>query len=234
MLKDKKRISNIPTVLWGDKSDKLIIAVHGNMSNKEDVPITMLAEHATKLGYQLLSFDLPEHGERQTEATLCKVQNCVSDLTTIMEHCQKEWNDISLFAVSMGAYFSLIAYRDIPLSKVWFLSPVVNMELLIDNMMKWFSVTEEQLKKEQTIPTPIGQTLYWDYYTYVKEHPVTKWDNTTYILYGTKDDTSDFGAVSDFTTRFACDLKVIEGAEHYFHTPEQLTELDKWYNEVVI
>lgn len=65
MLKDNFKISNIPAVLWGAKSEKIFIAVHGNMSNKEDAVIQILAEEANQKGYQVLSFDLPEHGERK-------------------------------------------------------------------------------------------------------------------------------------------------------------------------
>lgn len=46
MLKNNFKISNIPAVLWGDKSEKIFIAVHGNMSNKEDAVIQILAEEA--------------------------------------------------------------------------------------------------------------------------------------------------------------------------------------------
>ena len=69
-------INKIPSILWGEKSNKVFIAVHGNMSNKEDSVIKILAELVVANGYQLLSFDLPEHGERKTDTTyLCKVQN---------------------------------------------------------------------------------------------------------------------------------------------------------------
>ncbi|OON43356.1 alpha/beta hydrolase, partial [Bacillus anthracis] len=74
MLKDNFNISNIPAVLWGDRSEKVFIAVHGNMSNKEDTVIQKLAEEANQKGYQVLSFDLPEHGERTNDNTPCKVQ----------------------------------------------------------------------------------------------------------------------------------------------------------------
>ena len=51
MIKYKFKINNIPAVLWGEKSEKLFIAVHGNMSNKEDTVIEILAEEAVKKGY---------------------------------------------------------------------------------------------------------------------------------------------------------------------------------------
>lgn len=41
---DRINISNIPSIIWGEKSNRVFIAVHGNMSNKEDEVIKILAE----------------------------------------------------------------------------------------------------------------------------------------------------------------------------------------------
>ena len=41
-------INNIPSIIWGEKSNKVFIAVHGNMSNKEDEVIKILAEKLQK------------------------------------------------------------------------------------------------------------------------------------------------------------------------------------------
>ena len=231
MLKEKFEIDDIPAVLWGETGSKLILAVHGNMSNKEDVPIEMVAKHATEKGYQVLSFDLPEHGDRKDGQVPCKVQFCVQDLQKVMDYAGDRWSDISLFANSMGAYFSMLTYSEKPLKRVWFLSPIVDMLKIIENMMMWFQVSEERLEKEQTIATPIGQNLYWDYYTYVKEHPIVKWDIETHILYGSKDDLCDLETISGFAEKFSCDLRVIQDAEHFFHTAEQLEALDQWLQE---
>lgn len=233
MNKEIFKINNIPAILWGEKSAKLIIAVHGNMSNKADVPIEMLANVATNRGYQVLSFDLPEHGDRKDENTLCKVVPCVNDLTEVIKYAKSKWQNISLFANSIGAYFSLLAYKNEDLQHVWFLSPVVDMNRLISNMMMWFNVSEEKLQQEKEVPTPIGQTLYWDYYCYVKENPIEKWDVTIHILYGEKDDTCEFDTIKNFTERFNCNLKVVLGGEHYFHTEEQLEILEDWLDKAI-
>ncbi len=111
MNKEIFKINNIPAILWGEESAKLIIAVHGNMSNKADVPIEMLVNVATNRGYQVLSFDLPQHGDRKDENTLCKVVPCVNDLTEVIKYAKSKWQNISLFANSIGAYFSLLAYK---------------------------------------------------------------------------------------------------------------------------
>lgn len=117
MIKTNLTIEGIPAILWGEPSDKLFIAVHGNMSSKEDDVIVIFAEEAIDKGYQVLSFDLPEHGDRIGEDYTCKVQNCVSDLISVMGYAQTISSKISLFACSMGAYFSLLAYRDLPLEQ---------------------------------------------------------------------------------------------------------------------
>ena len=233
MNKEIFKINNIPAILWGEESAKLIIAVHGNMSNKADVPIEMLANVATNRGYQVISFDLPKHGDRKGEDTLCKVVPCVNDLTEVIKYAKSKWQNISLFANSIGAYFSLLAYKNEDLQHAWFLSPVVDMNRLISNMMMWFNVSEEKLKQEKEVPTPIGQTLYWDYYCYVKENPIEKWDVPKHILYGGKDDTCEFDTIKNFTERFNCDLKVVLGGEHYFHTEEQLEILEDWLGKAI-
>lgn len=233
MQKENLKISGIPAILWGKTAEKIIIAVHGNMSNKEDTPIEMLAKNALPKGYQVLSFDLPEHGDRKEESTLCKVQNCVAELNTIMQFVKEKWEHISFFGNSIGAYFGLLAYKDISLDNAWFLSPVVDMRRIIENMMMWFSITEDQLKDSQTIATPIGQTLYWDYYCYVKDNPISDWRTPTCILYGSKDDLCESDVVSSFAERFSVRLEIAEGGEHYFHTPEQLEALNRWLEKSV-
>lgn len=228
MMKVNIKINNIPAIVWGETSNNLYIAVHGNLSHKEDTVIELLAQEATAKGYQVLSFDLPEHGERKDDITPCKVQNCVHDLIEIVKYSKTRWREINLFACSMGAYFSLLAYPDKVLKKALFLSPVVDMERIIRNMMTWFQITPERLEKEGTIDTPVGQKLYWDYFCYVIDHPVENWDINTCILYGAKDNLVEFDTIRNFTEKFHCRLEVMETGEHYFHSDEELITFTRW------
>lgn len=221
-------IENIPAILWGEETDKIMVAVHGNMSSKDDETIALLAEAAISSGYQVLSFDLPQHGDRKVESTPCKVQNCVHDLGTIMNYARQVSKDVSLFACSMGAYFSLLAYRDVQLRQCLFLSPVVDMGRIIENIMHWFQVSKERLQEEQEIATSAGPTLYWDYYCYVRDNPVVRSQSPTAILYGSEDNLCEFEVVSAFADKFACELEVLEKGEHYFHTPAQLEYYREW------
>lgn len=222
-------IGSIPCVLWGGTSERVILAVHGAQSHKEDASFRVLAE--TLHQCQVLSFDLPEHGARRQEPVLCKPPVCVRDLSAVLDYAEARWKHIGLFAVSMGAYFSLLSCGDRPIGQAWFLSPVVDMEILISNMMSWFSVSLERLKRERAIPTPMGQTLYWDYYCYVQEHPICRWSVPTEILIGGRDTLCAPAVTAAFAERFSCRLRIAEHAEHWFHTPEELSALSAWLRE---
>lgn len=225
------KVGNIPAILWGNQTNKLFIAVHGNMSNKADAVITIFAEEAIKSGYQVLSFDLPQHGDRKEDTTLCKVQQCVQELHLVMEYATSISDAISVFACSIGAYFSLLAYKDDKLQQSLFLSPVVDMAAILMNLMTWFEITENQLMQENKIVTPMGEILYWDYYCYVKENPIINWPVTTSILCGSEDNVSDPNIITSFSTRFNCDLEVLSHGEHHFHTAKQLSALQFWVRE---
>jgi len=234
MKTERMNINNIPSIKWGEKSNRVFIAVHGNMSNKEDEVIKIFAEKVASRGYQLLSFDLPEHGERKDNTNyLCKVQNCVKDLKQIIEYAKQNYEEIYLWACSMGAYFSLISYKDEDIKNSLFLSPVANMKVIIDNMMLWSNTTEEKLKEMQEIKTNFGQTLYWDYYEYVKNNPITIWNKKTFVLYGNKDNLQDENIIKDFCNNFNCSLTILENGEHYFHTEKQLEFYKNWIDNVI-
>ena len=221
-------IDGIPAVLWGDPAERLFIAVHGNLSNKEDTVIDLFAREAVEKGCQVLSFDLPEHGGRRGSAYACTVQHGMADLTTVLRFARQKTQRLSLFGCSMGAYFSLLAFREVPFEQAFFLSPIVNMERLIRGMMVANNVSEERLKIEKEIPIANGPPLSWDYFEYVCSHPVDRWPIPTSILYGSNDDLTDRVTLQCFVDQFHCQLEVLQGGEHYFHTPEQLSAFRGW------
>ena len=100
-------------------------------------------------------------------------------------------------------------------------------------MMTWFNISKDRLEVEKEIETPIGQTLYWDYYCYVKSHPIDTWDIPTAILYGSDDNLSEFNVVYEFIKRYNCKLHVLEHGEHYFHTDEQLHYFRQWLRKSI-
>jgi len=222
-------IEQIPAIIWGEPSDAVYLFVHGRMSKKEEAE--GFAEIAINRGFQVISFDLPEHGERSANTYPCTVQNGVHDLEQILNYTEKHWKHISLFACSLGAYFSLLTYRDVRFKKCLFLSPILDMERLIHNMMKWAGVQVEQLQKEKEILTPMGETLSWDYYEYVRNHPIQVWNAPTHILYGDQDHLTEQSVLDDFAKRFKARVQIVKGGEHYFHTEDQIRIFNEWMAE---
>ena len=234
MKTEKININGIPSIIWGESSSKVLVAIHGNMSNKEDEVIKILARKVVRKGYQLLSFDLPEHGERVNNKNyLCKVQNCVSDLNLIMKYAKTNFDEINLWACSMGAYFSLLAYKYENIKKCLFLSPIINMKIIIDNIMLCSNVNENELKEKQEVKTEFGQTLYWDYYKYVKDNPITNWNKETYILYGNKDNMQNEDIIKDFCNKFNGKLTILENGEHKNQKKDQISFYKNWLDKII-
>ena len=113
------------------------------------------------------------------------------------------------------------------IDRAYFISPVVDMEQLILNMMQWAQVTEPELAEQQEIPTEFGETLSWRYLLYVRAHPIV-WQVPTRILYGGQDHLTDLETISAFSEQTGAELTVMPGGEHWFHTEEQLRFLDNW------
>lgn len=227
MKTEKIFIDNIPTLVWGEESEKVYIFVHGKQSAKEYAK--QFASVAESKGFQTVSFDLPGHGER-TDSERCDVWNGKKDLTKIADYAFGRWKNVSLFACSLGAYFSLETLSERNIEKALFLSPIVDMRLLTENMMLWFGVSAERLEKEQEVPTPID-VLRWDYYNYIISRPVTKWNIPTAILYGGKDNLQPRETLEAFCKKFGAVLTVSEESEHPFLTPNDEKILEKWYSE---
>lgn len=227
MQKQALKIEGIPAIVWGEPSVRVYICVHGKLSCKEEA--RGFAAIAAQKGFQALSFDLPAHGERKNENYPCAVWNAVHDLGIIGDYAKQNWRSLRLYGSSLGAYFSLLAYKDLPLQKCLFLSPILDMERLIQKMMQAAGVSEQALRERREIPLPTGEPLSWEYYRYAKEHPVARWEAPTSILYGAEDTLTERDVIERFAKRFHCDLTVLEGGEHWFHTAEQLAVLNQWF-----
>lgn len=149
-------------------------------------------------------------------------------IKNVIEYAQSLTPNLSIFACSMGAFFSLTAFKDLQIQKCLFLSPIVDMERIIKNMMQWHQVSEERLEAEGEIQIPNKQPLYWDDYCTVKENPVVKWNAPTAILYGSGDVLCEPDVVKAFVNCFHCDLQIFEQGEHFFHTSPQLDFFRSW------
>ena len=215
-------INGIPAVIYGSESRNVYIYVHGMMGRKEDAE--EFSRVADKNGFQVLSFDLQGHGQRKSNVSPTPF-NTLPELETVHDFASSRWKNISLYAVSIGAWLSLLHFSSNPPLKTLLVSPVVNMKSLIERMMKNAGVTPEILKAKGTIPEA---NLSWEYYSFACENVITHWECETKILYPEHDNITLRFEIEEFAEKFGCDLCVVTDAEHWLHTEEELKFLRDW------
>lgn len=140
------------------------------------------------------------------------------------------YQSVTVIANSIGAFFAMHALADKKIKKAYLISPVVDMQKLIEDMMGWADVSEDELREKGEIETSFGQTLSWEYLSYVRSHPI-EWTVPTHILYGGKDHLTSLTTIFAFSRQIGATLTVMDDGEHWFHTDEQMRFLDTWITE---
>ena len=161
----------------------------------------------------------PGHGARQGRDKALNPWTVVPELLAVVDWARVRWDSISLQANSIGAYFAMLAL-DAP-DKALLLSPILDMERLILDMMGWAKVTERELSEKGEIATSFGQTLSWAYLCYVREYPVHNCQCPICILYAGQDNMTSRQTVEEFTLQHGAQLTIMDNGEHWFHTLEQ-------------
>ena len=128
---------------------------------------------------------------------------------------------------SPEAWLAMQALQTQQPEKALLVSPIVDMENLILDLMQQAGVTEEQLRTAGEIPTAMGETLSWPYLCWVREHPL-HWKVPTQVLYADTDPLTGHTAMEQFRQQTGAHLTILEGGEHWFHTETQLAALQGW------
>lgn len=192
---------------------KLVIYIHGKDGSASE------AKHYIPLfpEYDITGFDYKSETPWET----------VKEFSDYFDTVSADYDSIILIANSIGAFFSLCSLNKKPIKKAFFISPIVNMEKLISDMMLWANVNEQELMEKKFIETSFGETLSWEYLMWVKNNPVV-WNVPTEILYGSNDNLQSFDTINSFAEKFGANVTVMENGEHWFHTDEQMQFLDNW------
>lgn len=190
-----------------------IVYVHGKGGSAEE------AEHYRGLFSEAEVVGFDYHAQTPWEAR--------EEFPQFFAEQRKRCDHLTLIANSIGAFFAMSSLDGTLIDQARFISPVVDMEKLIGNMMMWANVTERELAEKSEIPTRFGETLSWSYLCYVREHPIV-WQVPTRILYGEHDTLTDPEIISAFAKRVGAELAIMQGGEHWFHTEQQMRFLDDW------
>ena len=158
--------------------------------------------------------------------------DAADEFPRLFDRLASGYSSVSVIANSIGAYFTLSSLAEKKIERLLFVSPVVDMERLITDMMSWGGITDDVLKEKKIIETPFGEPLSWEYLTYVREHPI-RFCGNIHILYGGRDELIPRDSVEGFAEKQGASLTVMENGVHWFHTYEQLDFLDKWVRKHV-
>ena len=150
------------------------------------------------------------------------------EILSAYQFLSRNYDSVSIVANSIGAYFAMNALSGRNVEHAYFISPVLDMERLILDLMAWSNVTESELADKKIIITPNwDEPLSWDYLEYVRKHPIV-WHTPTDILYGEKDVLIPFETVAAFVKASGAQLTVMKNGEHWFHTDAQVKFHDTW------
>ncbi len=191
---------------------KTIVYVHGKGGTADE------SKHYEKpFGCEVIGFDYRSENPWQAK----------DEFLSFFEKIKEKSDEVVLVANSIGAYFAMNSLSEKQINEAFFISPVVDMERLITDMMTYADVTESKLREKGEIPTSFGETLSWEYLCYVRLNPI-KWKVKTHILYGENDNLTSLETIKTFALKVGATLTVMPDGEHWFHTEPQMKFLDEW------
>lgn len=197
---------------------KLIIYIHGKGGNiNEAIHYKTIFKECKIIGFDYKS-NTPWEAKKEFSNYFDKICN--------------NYESIEIIANSIGAFFAMCSLFNKKIERAYFISPIVDMQKLISDMMLWANVTETELSTKKEIKTDFGETLSWKYLCYVRENPIV-WNIPTYILYGKKDNLTNIDTISNFAKQINAPLTIMKDGEHWFHTENQMNFLDNWLKNCI-
>lgn len=126
--------------------NKLIVYIHGKGGSEEE------AEHYKALfkDCEVIGFDYVAQSPWDAK----------DELPSLFDSICGDYESVTVIANSIGAYFTMISLGDRRIEKAFSISPVVNMEKLIKDMMMWANVTEDELRKKAKLKRPLVRLFH--------------------------------------------------------------------------
>lgn len=100
MEKIKLEIAGIPAVLYGKRSRRVYLYVHGK--NGSAAEAARFARTACPAGWQVLAVDLPEHGTRKNSPEKLVPWVVTRELQAVYARMQPVWKHIRVYGVSVS------------------------------------------------------------------------------------------------------------------------------------
>ncbi|MBE6614994.1 MAG: hypothetical protein E7631_06800 [Ruminococcaceae bacterium] len=116
---------SLPAVLYGEKSDRVYLYLHGKHGCKEEA--AALAPVLCGAGWQILAVDLPEHGERKNDPEdkkECFPWTVIPEWKAVVRWLDERYSRVALCAVSVSAWFVMRTFRDRAFDHALFTPPL--------------------------------------------------------------------------------------------------------------
>ena len=221
-------LDGVPALRWGKPGGRAVVGVHGQFSNKRDPVMAQCGDVIASRGDQLITFDLPARGDRQDDKAFTPM-DASPEVRAFARLARSQSIEVSLLANSIGAYFSLCDTPAGTFKHAWLVSPLLDLEYYIRDMMAEYSVTDEQLEAQTVIHTRRG-VLDWPYLRFVEEHPV-KLDTPSWMIRGDQDEVVPLDTLSRFVGAPGVELVQVEGGQHFLGRPPHLDTVVAWFEE---
>ena len=191
---------------------KAVVYIHGQGGNAKE------ADHYKALfrGWDVVGLDYTAQTPWEAK----------EEFPALLEPICREHGAVQMVANSIGAYFAMDALSGWPIERAWFISPVVNMERLITDMMAWAGVTEEELREKRESPPPLARPFPGTI-SAIQESTPSGGTFHPHFVRGKRYFDFLFHYLG-FAEQIHADLTVMKDGEHWFHTPEQMQFLDDW------
>ena len=221
-------LDGVPALRWGGPGGRAVIGVHGQLGDKRDPVLARCAEVIASHGDHLLTFDLPAHGERR-DGTAFTAKAASGEVRDFVQLAREEANKISLLAISVGAYAALCDTPSGTFERAWLVSPLLDLERYVRDVMSTYSVTDERLEAKTVINTPRA-SLSWPDLCFLTEHPV-RLDMPSWTIRGSRDDVVPMEALSRFLSAPGAELVEIAGGPHFLGEPPYLDTVASWFEQ---
>ena len=222
---------DISCMEWRHEPERaVLVCLHGFAGDKYSSVIRALAEAIVPKSVRVVTFDWPGHGKSPVDGESLTVENCLSDLDTVLEEIGKE-KPVYLFATSFGGFVGVnyLARHPSAFSRVVLRSPALNMP----NTYRSF-LSEEDIRVldaggtvDQGFDRPLrlGKSFADDLSQYVLDQDGFPAGVPGLIIQGDRDDVVDPGDSVRFAEKNAMKLHVIRGADHRYKNPGNLEEI---------
>lgn len=223
----------------------VIVALHGFAGDKDSSVICALAREMCEYNYHLISFDLPNHGENNSDKSL-KLNDCFKALKDIDDLVKKEYGDykISYFATSFGGYLllNLLSGDEYKYDKIILRAPAVDMDSVLANIILPEHGYSLEVLKQKDVDLGYEKPLVinYDFYSDLLENNLRKkYENSNflYVIQGKKDDVINYKNNEDFFKE-KCDqnykMYYFEDADHRFKNPGELEKIVEISKHILI